>query len=324
MPDVNDLMYVEKVRHIYNEGTDRWGGGQKKEVEREVKIFTFDSWGSMLEYSDKRISKYPENKYDRTPASRRTATTEGYYEEDWYQTKNFEEALDLGINGWPEGREKANIFSSAIVDKVSSLIEKQDIEYDVVGQDFDIGLVMQGVPECWYTLTTRIVDGQGSRQLKLVFNNCVSAGIDTEVMTRKGAAAVALIQCLELAGFRVEVSIKNGLASGYQQGASYIFQCVLKEASQPVDIDRIIFALAHPSAFRRIGFSIFEGDKEFMDAHSSGYGYPAECPREMRGDIYIGSSLLGGVQWETEEATQKWILGELRRQGIKLIVPDEE
>ena len=270
---------VEKEEYTYNENPY---GRDKKEVKRTVKVFTFASWGEMIEYSDKRESKFPvAGRYgDNIPASRRP--NEDYYGgggKGWYESKDFAEALDLAINGWAEGREKANLFSEAIVDKVSSLIEKQDIEYDVVGQDFDIGLVNQGVPECWYTLTTRIIDGQGTRQLRLVFNNCVSAGISTEVMTRKGAAAVALIKCLELAGFRVEVWLRNGIADSYGQGSAYIFECMLKEASQPVDIDRIVFALAHPSSFRRIGFSIFEGDKEFMDAHSSGYGYPAEVPK---------------------------------------------
>ena len=311
--------YVEKEKFSYMENEGRWGGGDKKEIQREVKVFTFADWGDLLEYSDKRESKYNISRgYEKTPASRRSAKDGGYYEEDWYQTKDFAEALNLAINGWPEGREKANMFSSAIVDKVSSLIEKQDIQYDVTGQDFDIGLVMQGVPECWYMLTSRIVEGTGTRQLRLVFNNCVSAGISTEVMTRKGAAAVALVQCLELAGFRVEIALKNGLASSYGQGSSYIFQTVLKDAGQPIDIDRIVYALAHPSAFRRIGFSIFEGDQEFMDAHSSGYGYPAEVPKSMRGDIYIGSSLLGGSQWDSAEATEEWILNELQRQGVKL------
>jgi len=89
---------------------------------------------------------------------------------------------------------------------------------------------------------------------------------------------------------------------------------MIKEAGEPIDVDRIAFALAHPGCLRRLGFSIMEqASKKIQKAIDtrSRYGQPAEW-KEPEDGIYIGKTSLDG----SEESRVEWIKQQLADYGI--------
>lgn len=279
----------------------------KKYGSKKCDVFHFDDLMDYLEVAEHGKIVVPQE----TRSSHKTDMGKG-----WSGTETFEEALKIAREGWPEGRNKALSLSSTLFDKISTLIEKPDLIYDVEGNDYDLGLYLKGEPECWMKYQTQVVEGQGTKIIKLVFNTATSAGVSSRIMIAKGAAIAALTELLEYSGRRVE------LIECTRQSTELEWYVPLKFADQPLDIDRIIFALAHPANYRRIGFSIMEQSEQMKKAGHTGdgwggYGMPMNID-EHGGDIYIPCSLYGESQWESIENTKIWLLEQLHKQGVPI------
>lgn len=270
----------------------------------------FMSWGEFLDAATNR-KLAPCVACETNPSSRRK------YRQEFTGTETYEEALNLAIAGWPEGSARAAEIADSLFDGISQLVERTDLVYDYEGTDFDMGLYLKGEPECWYKFQTHIEEQQGTRQLRLVFNIAASAGVSKETMTAKGATVAALVQLLEFSGYRVEVMLAAGVKS-VRGGSFYYDDVLLKAADQPLDIDKLMFAVGHPASLRRLMFSYWESDENQMKENSFSFGYPEDVPQDMRGDIYIAKSYYGEPQWTSTETAKSWVLAQLEKQGIKV------
>lgn len=270
--------------------------------------WTFDSWFEFVEFGKNR--KKSSNSHE---SSRNVGN------DHFTGTNNFQEAVELAENGWADGRKKITGLSNALLNKVTQLIQREEIRFDVTGNDFDIALVNQGVPECWMRFeNTEVQSGTGHKVVRMSYNCAASAGISTEVITARGAAACALIEALEYAGFRVEVTLYQSVDSRHVTPKPYYtIKTLLKPADQQLDIDKLAFAIMHPSTLRRFMFAVEESSEQFFK-DTSCYGHPADLTKDQKGDIYIAHSYLGELQWTSPKVATDWILSELRKQGVIL------
>jgi hypothetical protein len=237
--------------------------------------------------------------------------------------------MKLAADGWHAAEMEARKLSNALVNRIGSLVERDEEQFDVEGCAIDMGLYREGIPECMVRYEQHFVESPGPI-VKIVFNNMTSAGISTETMIAKGAAIAALIECIELSGKSVELwtvcsmdptgrlQYHRTKIDSPQRFESWV---KVKEAGQPLDMARAMFALGHPSAVRRLAFRTLElVDEETRRPFISGYGMPVDLPKEAkdRGDIYVGKSLLGERQWTNKEKTIEWIVNSLREQNIRV------
>jgi hypothetical protein len=96
-----------------------------------------------------------------------------------------------------------------------------------------------------------------------------TSSTEASAMIRKGSAIVALIDQIEQSGQRVElIACQRTNTRGYEYDEQRIFITV-KRADEVLDLDRIAFALAHPSMLRRVCFRIMEFT---YSGYVSGYG----------------------------------------------------
>ena len=285
---------------------ETWNG------ESRTMRLNFESWFDFVEFGKNR----------KAQSTILESRNDGPGKKDWTGTYNFDEAVNLAENGWPDGSEKINALTNLFLNKITTLIERPQVEYDVTGNDFDVALVNEGVPECWLKITNEEVQaGNGTKVLRLVYNMSTSAGVTTDVMMSKGATVCALLEALEYAGFRVQLELFEATTYGsyLDNGKHHMYMHIpVKEANQPVDRDKIAFAIAHPSTLRRLVFAADESDKHFMDKAGHSYGTPCEAPTEDQGDIYIGKSLLGEPQWESTKEAVAWVLKQLQAQNVQL------
>lgn len=227
-------------------------------------------------------------------------------------TRSFEEALTLAREGWPEGRKQAERFIKHL--DVSGRIAKPEIIYDVIGNcGIDMGRYVMGDPECVMDMIDSseesILNSEGGKIIHIVYNISASAGIDGSIMQRRGAATMALVDALESAGRRVEVTIVD-------QNDYYEWRAIAKAPGCSMQIDQLAFAFVHPSMLRRFGFSITaQCGKEGLDATFKGYGRVANRPF---GDIFMPGMTYGDPAWETDASAIAWITQILREQGIEL------
>ena len=102
------------------------------------------------------------------------------------------------------------------------------------------------------------MDDEDAKPLPIVRIFCDIGAVwytSTEAMIRKGAAVVALIDQIERSGQRVELIATQISKTHRQYDEQHIFITV-KQPDEPLDLDRISFAVAHPSMLRRVGFRI--------------------------------------------------------------------
>ncbi len=274
-----------------------------------LKEYLYNTWGEFVDFAESRVK----SAYSTHEASRGTG---GLYNASWSGTDTFAEAINLARSGWPEGTSRIKALSSVLIDKVTYLIEQPYIQYDTSGLDFDVALLLDSVPEHWYRMEHTLEEGTG-KVVRVVFNGAVSAGITASTIMAKGAAVAALVECLEAAGNKVELVITqpwNFQGIGGRK-VKFYSRVILKEAGQPLDIDRVAFALVNPASTRRLTFSVMESDDDYMQENNVGYGIPSSFPE---GDIYVDRAFLGEPQWTNVQSTVEWVLKTLKEQGVTI------
>ncbi len=257
----------------------------------------FQSWGDLLEF-------VTENK------GRGQGSGNGNGRRDWYGTSSLDEAVFIAKNGWNEGVLLAKPMCTSILNKVTSMVEIDHIAYDVEGLGLDVATYLNGEPECWQRFESYTQKGEGVRHLRIVMDVTVSSGIDKSVILARGSAVAALIQSLEFAGIRVQFEVLP-----LCNGISWESRVLVKSSDQDLDMSRVIFATAHPSMLRRIGFGCQDG----CPSRDNNRGYGPCSTSIDKGDIYIGSAMFGDVQWKNEELATNWVLSILKEQGVHIV-----
>lgn len=266
------------------------------------KTLEFGSWGEMLDY----VGKEPVNPKSLSSRSG---------DKKFTGTDTFEEAMELALNGWEYATKQARALSSALFDKVSSMVERDHIVYDVEGLDIEMGAYTRNEPECWMQIHKEMEKSAG-RIVRIVVNAGASAVVDKKTIIGRGAAVAALIELLDFAGTRCEVVTHS------QFSKALAVRTLIKAADQPLDLARLMYAVGHPSMLRRLMFSALEHNPEqHEEAGIYGYGFPANAAEEQKGDVYLESMYGSDAQWTDAELAKQWVIDELRAQGVEIHEP---
>lgn len=279
----------------------------------------FDSWGEFLDYVSSPFEEHGKQ------ACKRGSHIKDDSDGDWHGTRDFKGAIKLATDGWLEGIAKARKISEPMFNHVSHLIERVDPVFDVEGGSLDIGRYNAGDPEMFQRFENVIVEAAGNRVIRMLYNVSASGGISGEVITAKGAAIASLIELLEYAGNRVELSIGHTVEQNREdrekdKERTLDTIVVIKAADQPLDIGRIAFALANPACLRRLFFSNTEHAPSDIFIFLPSYGYPSDFPKATIAeyDIYCGKAGLWEPQWSDTSAAEAWILKTLAEQGVSI------
>jgi len=233
--------------------------------------------------------------------------------ESWNGSPSFDAAMNLANNGWPEGLAKVKDMAEDIWKVIGQEVQKMAFYYDVTGEAVDIDRFLTGEPEDMIAFTEEQAVGHG-KIVKIQVNNVASAGVSTTTMANRGAAVVALIDALEKLGFSCEVYTADALSSRWSGDKNILqYDVTLRGAGDVLDMDRLAFALCHPSWLRRLVFSAMEQeDEQVRRMFNVGGSYG--CPEESRGltseenGVDVPSLRLGAHNFQTQEAAQKWVL----------------
>ena len=228
-------------------------------------------------------------------------------------TADYDEALRLLKYGHPDGRSKM-AESVEWAQAITREMPAPAWSHAVSGAMPDMPVYMSGEPE--HMLMQEGDESRGTMPVVSIVVNIVAAAcIKQRAIRRRGAALVALVHSIEQAGQRVELiaASRNGLRSNKGNAASYLV--TVKEAGEAVDLDRVAFALAHPSMLRRIEFRLNEITLPRLER---GYGYCLNYPEDAfpAGTMYVPmiegrdaatqESAVSEMQALWEGATKKW------------------
>lgn len=255
---------------------------------------------------------------------------------EWAGTASWEETINLAKDGWPEGTERVARYTAKLDEDLIGLLHQPEVQYDVLGDQLDIGRYVNGEPEEFMSLVPAEVE-RSPMLLKMAVNFAASQSIPTETMIERGATAVALVDALERHGKRVQLDAVTMSArpdlTDYQRTVTYVrpgeyvstgyvlTRIRLKDFETPVQLANLIYVLAHPSAHRRLAFCSWEHVDADIRASlgiflGAEYGYPDDLQEDVLDgyDIYIPA--LSSTRRVTMQAGVEYILAELSKQGI--------
>lgn len=129
-----------------------------------------------------------------------------------------------------------------------------------------------------------------------------------------------LIQMASLTKTRAEVAVGERVTAGDGM-ADFV---TVKRSNERLNLDVVMFWLAHPAALRRMAFARWEGlDKATRERYHfykmEGYGACAEPIVDSEPDVYFESGdLYGGPMWADPEKVKEWIENKLTELGVAL------
>lgn len=219
-----------------------------------------------------------------------------------------EDAARLATYGWPEGAalasEKAVRIANRIVEATGASTY-QTIEYDVIGAAYDAGAVALGMPETWGVMAPQTA----KRAVSIMLNIAVSGGVPAEVITARGLAVAALVLALQARGYPVSVEVVQG---NEIEGSVMLIDA---STGSQLDLDRLVYGLAHPTMFRRLFRADTNGvrcDGFCRETNRWDRSPVTEMPSH-NADLYLGCAHLDQVRrWQ--DGGEAWILEEYLRQ----------
>jgi hypothetical protein len=207
-------------------------------------------------------------------------------------------AHELARDGWTEQTDA--IYE--IVDRALELVEREQpfetLKHyaSVSGGGIDIAAYLSGVPECMTEYEPQPISRAG-RTVALVASGSYSAAVSTENMVKRGSAVTALALALERTQHAVEIWLDHSYGTFGNTDQVYRSRVLVKGPRDVIDPERIAFALAHPSSFRRLGFAAaLRAPKAVRDAigigAGGGYGLPTNPALDLPdGTIYLDAVL---------------------------------
>jgi hypothetical protein len=204
---------------------------------------------------------------------------------DWYGVKGCETGKDIQsliMRGWSEGRDRVDAFLA----KLSSIeLAPRDMRRRLVRTDFgdhlDISAVYAGRFQTAWSVARRQA-GQGPKRVDIVANMLCAGGDSAETLFWRGAAAVALCDKLESAGYMVRLIV--GFGSSQDKVSCRI---VVKRHDMPMDLATASSVIV-PGFFRSIGhqwIAAHDPDRASMSGIHVG-----TCKMEP-GEIYLSHEI---------------------------------
>jgi hypothetical protein len=229
---------------------------------------------------------------------------------DFSGVRTYEECQQLAQTGWEEGVRIASGLTAVIEEKaIYSRAVSHEMKYEVAGGVADVGVFLSNDPECFLKKDPMAKEGAG-KLIRLNVNISTSACYTSQQMMRRGVAVMSLVDLIERTGRSAEIVA----TIGNQDGKTFReYEVTLKRFGQQMDLDKIAFALAHPSFYRRILFACFE----ISGVSVEGHGCPEDVRISERGDYYFPAMSREQCPMQDEQLAA-WVIKMLSEQGIEI------
>ena len=170
-------------------------------------------------------------------------------DKEWSGAASFEEATKMAREGWPEGRK---LMVDAMASAAPITAKVADYAMDVAGAYPIAALAAAGDPMCMVDMAP--VADRVRPIIRLAINRCASAAYSSKEFTNFGAAVASYVDALEGSGYRVEIDAAMVAMDG--NGRPYYCGVIIKQAHEPMEIDRMAFCLTNPAFLRRLHFAV--------------------------------------------------------------------
>jgi hypothetical protein len=225
----------------------------------KLRIEEFNSFGEYIRLAKGNESPQSSNKEERN---------------DWSGCENLKEACDLATHGWDAVRPEVDNLLADLEPRLADAFGEYYVtRHDVAGSFVDVGAYVTGEPECMVEFVPE-PDSRMGRVIKIAVAGTASASISPEHIRLRGVAVLALVDVIHKMGLGIELWWDSTIEGNDRTDHSTAVK--LHDSAEPLDINTVMFALAHPSMLRRLQFSVQEQSKTAKaQGVGGGYGYPS-------------------------------------------------
>jgi hypothetical protein len=209
----------------------------------------------------------------------------------WDLGASFEDAAQLARDGWSDGRKRIERVRGQIRQSARKQGRRAGYRDDYAGLFPNVGAFASGRPDCMVNRARGV--SKLTSVVRLTVQLSASADCDAAHMANYGAAVVALVDALIRRGDSVDVFAALDVGDGYRarEGQGATIRVNVKRPGRTIDPGRLMFMIAHPAAFRRLGFGVYETIQWFIDeGYRHNYGYPAFHKTEHDGIRILNSA----------------------------------
>lgn len=203
-------------------------------------------------------------------------------------TESLDQALQLARDGWSEHRGDVMDLADRIRHEpsVAALLDQYVMTpstvHSVSGAFPDVAAFLAGEPDNMVTFA-EVEQPRAGKVVTIHVDMITGGSTDPDLLVKRGAVVVALIELLETMGFACDVWLESTNAGGKIGAAvrSITDLIHVKTAGEPLDVDSLMYAIGHPSTFRRLLFRWWEGESATVRSSfgfMSGGGY-GSCGR---------------------------------------------
>lgn len=235
-----------------------------------------DTWDS---YVNSALSHYHElGRYAKKP--------------EFCGVKDKTELEDLAWNGWSKEQHVTLKTAEEAVAKVEQEVDMMAMTsyHDMVGAEVDMALYLEGDPECMIEYEI-VEEPKPGRVITLCASISYSCAVSKESMKKRGHLVAALALAMDKLGYQTELwadmtlSPKGGGSTRLQE------RVLVKSPKDLIDPARLLYAYAHPSMVRNLGFGAgHDAPKGIQNAVGIGsyYGVPVAPFQDLpEGTIYL-------------------------------------
>ncbi|MDT0342330.1 DUF7192 family protein [Streptomyces litchfieldiae] len=259
---------------------------------------------------------------DRARAPDSIPDGDGRHKSAAWAGAGWEEALQLATDGWAQVVPEADVSVAALRDLARDEVLTTALvpAWDVTGSEVDIGAYLAGEPECMVDAVPQRLSSRGRVVTFLVPAGYIHTTPHASVVNR-GMALTALCSAIIAAGHSVE--IWSGFCAHLGKKRCAAVAKVIS-AAEPLDVGRLLFAMAHPAMLRRLWFAVWDSaptplarmmkDRDY--AHEPYTCYPEDLPDGV-GDPYVLPFLSpADAQWATFDSAMAWCQGVFAELGL--------
>lgn len=202
-----------------------------------------------------------------------------------------ERAREMAANKWddaPIGEMRG--IARRVKSSVAEFASTFDLTNDVHGVMVDMGAFLSGEPE---NMLTPVLSERSQRVVRILVEVAALAEVDARDMAIRGCAVAVLCEALGTLGYAVELSMAGTSDTRFGSARTRIsVLCPLVKVGEPMDIQSILFAVAHPATFRSF---VFNGREQWLGMGNGGSARTVQGTNDMtaevvRPDVHVGTS----------------------------------
>lgn len=241
------------------------------------------------------------------------------------ETKSFAEAFNLAVGGWDAVRPEVD----ALLETVSESFKERFAQVSTVrigmqGSAVHMGRFVAGRPDCMIG-HRRLPSTRHGKVVKVVVDYGANAGTPAKDMLARGVVLTVLIDALSSMGLSTEIwgetSVTMGKTGLGLANKTRVHTTLVKmhDATEPLDINNMMFAMANPSMLRRMTFAVRELCEFGLNAcrsASHGQSIPITQADDIEADVVANRVEHGGNNRDMVSDPAGWVLQTIRGLGL--------